>query len=208
MGVLSKRVFGCVLILICFCCALGCKTGGLLEKARDENPTLITAKLRGEKTALLIDLPFKVTGSPKDQSSEIPSDVRDVIFKLQSFKAGNDTIIMNTLCYTFQNGIIEQLSEQDIYSMFSENMEESIQPVKDNSNYSNLKTSSRNNTRIANSPAMIATMTYTYKNKNHLTSKLVYVLYGQELWRVVFDYGQSDKTAEDTVARSIKSIRF
>ena len=207
MSILFKRIFGCVLILICFCSALGCKTGGLLQKERDKNPTLVTAKLKGEKTTLSIDLPFEVTSAPKDETSEIPSDVTDVLSKVQSYKAGNDFISTNTLCYTFQDGIVENISEQDIYNIFSESLEESILPVKYNNNYSEFKIT-RTDTRIANCPAMIAVATYTYKKKTHLKSKIVYVLYGQEMWRIIFDYRQSDETAASIVDSSVKSIRF
>lgn len=207
MSILFKRVFGCVLILICFCSALGCKTGGLLQKERDKNPTLATAKLKGEKTTLSIDLPFEVTSAPKDESNLIPPELEGIILKVNTYQASSDKIALNVSNNVFNEEIVNALTEQDLREALNEELNENISEIRNNSDFSNLKTSHRE-TKISGNPAIIAVFTYDVKKKNHLKSTLVYIFNSSEMWRIIFDYGQSDETAASIVDSSVKSIRF
>ena len=201
-----KQFFTCVAMFVMLCCIVGCKSEDVPKKPAKSNPSMIPATLTGGKTKLLIDLPFEVKNPPVDEVGGIPSELEGIMLKAQRYQAGNAKIFMNASFSTFKEGLFDNLSEQEIYDALNEELQDNINTLNNNGQFSNLQIS-QSRTKIDNNFAIIALATYNYQNKN-CKSTMVYTLHGQDFWRLIFDYMEADKESGRMVDRSVKSIKF
>lgn len=204
-----KRIFACVMLIACLCFAFGCQKDSATAETKDlkdEGTPLTHVTLRGDKTTVLIDLPFDVKNPPQDESNAIPQELKGILLKAQRYQAGNGNIFMNASYTTFNSDVVSNLSEDKLYESLNGELQENIKVLQSDGRFKDLKVEHQQ-TKIDNAPAILATATYKLDNKNY-KSTLVYIFKVPEVWKIFFDYMQDDTATGNTVQRSVKSIKF
>ena len=216
---LVKRIFACMAILICLLLAVGCggddksankpadKPAKPAEQQTDTKKSLTTVTLNGDKTKLIMELPFDIPNEPKDELGSIPPELKEIILKAISYRAGTSSFAASVSCSTFSDDIISQITEADLYEALNQEMQSNFTELKNNPNFKDMKTSYQK-TQVDNCPAYIATATYVNEKDNELKSTLVYLFKGSDMWRIIFDYRQSDDDTIKTVDNAVNSIKL
>ena len=203
----NRKILACLMVIICFC-LLGCGSDKDTDSKTVKKSNLIDVTIHGEKTNLNIKLPFDVPNTPKDVLDTLPPDLRGVvILKAQHYQSGNNSIALNASYSTFNDEVFSNFSEDDLYNSLNQEMQDNFGQLRSNSRFSDLVTDHQR-TKISGQPAIIATINYVSDGKNKFQSKLVYIFKDSELWRLVFDYRQSDSDSAATVDNAVKSIKL
>lgn len=214
---LVKRIFACMAILICLLLAVGC--GGDDKSANkpadkpaepkvEAQQSLNTVTLNGDKTKLIMELPFDIPNEPKDESKALPPELKDIILKAISYRAGTSSFAASVSCSTFSDDIISQITEADLYEALNQEMQSNFTELNNNSKFSDMKTGYQKTT-VDGCPAYIATATYVVNETNDkLKSTLIYLFKGSDMWRIIFDYRQSDDDTIKTVDNAVNSIKL
>ena len=192
-----RRIFICAILLIGLC-LLGC--GG----SKDDSP--IQATLQGGTTKLTLPLPFDVKNPPTDEKGTLPPEAQNVISKAERYQAGDNGLFLTASYSTFPNGFFERLSEEEIYDALNGELQINLNQMESNGQFSNLQLT-QNQTKIDGNPALIVTATYIFKKQNY-KSTLVYTLHGQDFWRLVFDYLESDAKAVNAADKAVAGIKI
>ena len=213
----TRKIFACMMILICFCfVVVGCGSDDKpanksadnksAEQKVDAKKSLNTVTLDGDKTKLVMELPFDIPNTPKDESGSLTPELKKIILKAISYRGGSNSIMASVSCSTFNDEIISQVSEDDIYEALNSELQSNFSELKNNPKFSEMQTDYQK-TKIDNCPAYIATATYLNEKNNKLKSTLIYLFKGSEMWRIIFDYRQSDDDAIKTVDNAVNNLK-
>ena len=125
-----------------------------------------------------------------------------------SYDAGTNTLTVSVSCSTFKDEIISQITEADLYEALNAEMQANFAELNSNNKFSDMKTSYQKTT-VDGCPAYIATATYVVNETNDkLKSTLVYLFKGSDMWRIIFDYRQSDDDTIKTVDNAVNNIKL
>lgn len=194
----------CRRILICAIVIVGIFLIGCGGGSNESSPSEVS--LRGGNTTLIMPLPFAVKNPPLDESGDIPEELKGIILKSERYQAGDNGIYLNATYSTFQEGLFQSLSEDELYEALQEEHKNVMSTLNGNEKFSNIQVSSNKN-QVDGNPAIIATATYRYDG-NDAKSIMVYTLHGDVFWRLIFDFRASDTKAADTVDNAVKNIKL
>ena len=210
----TRKIFACMAILICLLLTVGCgsdktadKPAKPAEQKVDAKKSLTTVTLNGDKTKLIMELPFDIPNTPKDESSSLTPELKQIILKAISYRAGTSSFVASVSCSTFNDEIISQITETDLYEALNQEMQANFTELKNNPTFTDMKIDSQK-VKIDNCPAYIATATYVNDKNNKLKSTLVYLFKGSDMWRIIFDCLQSDDDAIQAADNAVKNIKL